>query len=299
MHLPELHFKAWKSTKETIHLYLQIIGKVRMALTPRINHWWHVTLHVTETGLSTGSIPAENVSFRVNFDCLNHLVLVKCSNGLAISIPLFDGLTVAAFYEQFMSALQTISVQFEIDARPYDNPSTIPFPKDDTHSSYDAKAVEKWWRVLVFVDRAFKLHAGKFDGKQSPVQFFWHSFDIALTRFSGKVAQLEGGRVSDREAYSHEVISIGFWPGDENTPFPAFYSYTYPSPEDLEKEDIEPSDAAWHDVNGSPMAILPYDSIRDAEDPQATVLAFAESTYHAGAVIANWPVDSFKIRPLE
>lgn len=296
---PPLPLKEWEKTKDTLHLYLQIVGKIRLALAPRKNHWWFITLYVTSRGLETSPIPYGDLTFDINFDFVDHKLIVASSDGRSSSFPLEDGLSVAKFYKNLFDILHEFGIDISILAKPYDNKSTEPFATDNTHSTYNKEYVNRFWRILVQVDSIFKEFSGRFTGKISPVQIFWHSFDIAVTRFSGKRAPMEGGRLSDREAYSHEVISAGFWAGDDKVPFPAFYSYTYPSPPGVDKEPLSPAEAFWADSNGSPMALYKYDDMREASDPRAALLEFLESSYQAGAKLAGWNIEEFSVRPLE
>lgn len=296
---PPLPLDEWESTKDTLHLYLQIVGKIRLALAPRKNHWWFITLYVTSRGLETSPIPYKDFTFNIHFNFVEHKLVVTTSHGEKSEFPLEDGLSVAKFYKNLFDLLKEYGVNVSILAKPYDNKSTEPFATDNSHATYNKEYVNRFWRILVQVDDIFKEFSGRFNGKISPVQLFWHSLDLAVTRFSGKEAPMEGGRLSDREAYSHEVISAGFWAGDDNMREPAFYCYTYPSPEGLDKEEILPETAMWIDANGSPMAILKYEDMRNADDPRWTLLSFLESTYQAGAKLAGWDVDKFKVRPLK
>ncbi|MCB0723703.1 MAG: hypothetical protein KDC73_03305 [Ignavibacteriae bacterium] len=296
--LPALPLEEWESTKDTLHLYLQIVGKIRLALAPRKNHWWFITFYVTSRGLETSPIPYKDFTFNIHFNFIEHKLIVTTSRGEKSEFPLEDGLTVAKFYKNLFDILNEYGIDVSILAKPYDNKSTEPFATDTAHSSYDKDYVNRFWHILVFVDEVFKEFSGRFNGKVSPVQLFWHSFDLAVTRFSGREAQMEGGRISDREAYSHEVISAGFWAGDANMREAAFYSYTYPSPEGLDKEPISPKEAFWMDANGSPMAIYKYGDLLQESDPRRSLLSFLESTYDAGAKLADWDVEKFKVRPL-
>ncbi|HET6466926.1 MAG TPA: DUF5996 family protein [Geminicoccaceae bacterium] len=284
--LPPLPYDAWAETKDTLHLCCQIVGKVRLALHPKLNHWWHVTLYVVPRGLTTGAIPYGGDSFEVQLDLIEHRVNVVTSRDGARSFAL--GVPVAEFHERLFVALGELGIEAHIVARPYAHPSRVPFADDREHDAYDRDAVHRYWRALVGIDGVLKAFGGRFLGKQTPVHLFWHSFDLALTRFSGRAAPLEGGTPADREAYSHEVISFGFWPGDPTAPEPAFYSYTYPDPRGLLDEPLRPEGALWTDRNGSALALLRYDDVRAAPEPRATLLAFLQSAYEAGARRAGW-----------
>ena len=291
---PPLPLDEWESTKKTLHLFAQIVGKIRMSLMPDLNHWWHVTLYVSTRGLTTGSIPVDGRRFTIEFDFTNHKLVVNASDGTEQSFPLEDGLSVAEFYEHLFSILDSLDIDVDILAEPYDHESTTPFAEDKEHRSYDKPAVERYWQVLSQVDRIFNAFSGRFYGKTCPVHLYWHSFDLAVTRFSGNQgpAMPEASR-SDREAYSHEVISFGFWPGDEEVRAPAFYSYTYPAPDDLEEENLDPDSARWVEQNGSPMAVLMYDDVRNSPDPEETLMQFLQSAYMAGAQKAGWDIEHF------
>lgn len=295
---PEIPLDAWRPTKNTLHLYLQIVGKIRLKLHPRINHWWHVTLYVTPRGVTTGAIPTGRGSFQIDFDFRDHRLVMTTSDGREEDFALFDGLTVADFYASVMANLAKLGIEPEIKAIPYEAPSTTPFADDTENKSYDKRYVELFHTVLVAVDDIMEEFRGRFTGKSTPVHMFWHSFDLALTRFSGKPAPpMPEANMVTREAYSHEVISFGFWFGDDNVPAPAFYSYTAPEPKGLADEPLEPDTAFWDTTKGA-MALLMYDDVRATANPRETALQFLESAYLAGAKRAGWDVDGFKLRQL-
>lgn len=297
---PEIPLEAWRPTKDTLHLYLQIVGKIRLAMHPRINHWWHVPLYVSPRGLTTRTIPYEGGNFEIEFDFKDHEVKMSTSNGEHEDFALYDGLTVADFYSSVFANLAKLDIKPKIWAIPYEGPSKLPFAKNTENKSYDKKYIERFHQILVAVDDILEEFRGRFIGKSTPVHLFWHSFDLALTRFSGKPAPLrEGAGVVEREAYSHEVISFGFWFGDDNVPAPAFYSYAAPEPEGLTEEPLSPSAAKWVESRGAHLALLMYDDIRTAEDLRDMVLEFLESAYQAGAKRARWDVEQFKLRPLK
>jgi hypothetical protein len=297
---PALPLEEWQNTKNTLHLFLQIVGKIRLVLFPRINHWWHVTHYVTPRGLTTRPIPYAGGSFEIAFDFIDHKLRISTSQGMRREIDLHDGLTVAEFYRQVFENLDSLGIHAQIKAIPYEAPSTTPFPEDMENSSYDKEYIERFRQVLVNVNDIFEEFRGRFTGKSTPVHLFWHSMDLALTRFSGKPAKVrEGAGMVEREAYSHEVISFGFWTGDKNVPAPAFYSYTAPEPEGLAEEPLSPAPANWAESNGAHMALLMYEDARSAEDPRKTVLEFLESAYRAGATRAGWDAESFELRPLK
>lgn len=287
---PEIPLEAWRPTKNTLHLYCQIVGKIRLAMHPRINHWWHVPLYVTPRGLSTRTIPYSGGNFEIEFDFQVHRLVIRTSGGRVEDFALYDGLTVADFYKSTFANLKKLGIEPKIWTAPYEAPSTTPFPEDSENSSYDKEYIERFHRVLVTVDGIFNEFRGRFYGKSTPVHMFWHSFDLALTRFSGRRAPVrEGAGTVEREAYSHEVISFGFWFGDDNVPAPAFYSYVAPEPAGLSDEPLTPPAAKWAESNGAHLALLMYDEVRIAEDPHAVVLDFLESAYQAGAKLAGWP----------
>lgn len=293
--LPSLSLEEWEDTRDTLHLYFQIVGKIRMALTPKRNHWWHVTLYVNSTGWGTSPIPFENRTFEININMVDHQLEIITSEGDRKSFKLENGLSVKTFYGKLLASLRDLGIRVQIIAEPYGNKSTIPFAEDDVHHSYDPEYASRFWHVVSWVDTVFKEFCGGFKGKCSPVQMFWHSFDLAVTRFSGRKApEVEGADAVTQEAYSHEVISAGFWPGDIfSLHEPAFYSYTYPLPEGLTDEPLQPPTAKWMEIKGGPMAILTYEDIRKESNPKQALLDFLESTYRAGAKRAGWKVKNF------
>lgn len=295
--LPPLPLDAWEPTKDTLHLYLQIVGKIRLKLMPPRNHWWHVTLYLTARGLTTGPIPYRCFTFEIEFDFIDHRLTIRKSTGAFEQIKLQNGLSVSEFYTSLMKSLDVLGIKVEIQAKPYDVKSKIPFAEDHTHATYNPEQVHNYWQVLSATDGIMQEFSGRFNGKTCPVQFYWHHIDLTVTRFSGKKAPVRpDASLIDRNAYSHEVISFGFWPGDEQVRFPAFYSYTYPSPPGIDKEPLQPETAKWVDSNGSPMALLPYEDLRQSDNPRQALLAFLESAYQAGAKLANWPVEEFQVR---
>ncbi len=287
---PPLPLAAWEDSKTTLHLFLQIVGKVRMALHPKLNHWWHLTLYPAPRGLTTGTIPLADRDLRIDLDLRDHFVALSDSDG---RLERFDipGLTVGGFYRHFFDALAVLGVEAAIKAVPYDHKSKIPFAEDETHGAYDPIYIERFSRTLNGVAGVFEQFRGRFLGKSTPVHLFWHSFDLALTRFSGKAGPpMEGGTQADREAYSHEVISVGFWAGDDNVREPAFYAYAYPEPDGLANARLTPSAARWVEQRGSHLALLPYEAARTDADPTATLLGFLEGAYQGAAALAGWPV---------
>ena len=290
--LPPLPLEDWEATKDTLHLYLQIVGKIRLTLMPHQNHWGHVTLFLSARGITTRPIPYKFYTFEIEFDFIDHQLVIKTSTGATEQFKLQNGLSVAEFYTTLMKSLDVLGIKVDILAKPYDNKSKIPFAEDHTHATYHPEQVQNYWQILTMVDGVMKEFSGRFYGKTCPVQLYWHHIDLTVTRFSGKKLPVrpEASQV-EREAYSHEVISFGFWPGDEQVRFPAFYSYTYPSPPGIHKQPLPPKTASWVDSNGSPMALLPYEDLRQEDDPRQALLDFLESAYQAGAQLAKWPVE--------
>ncbi|HKP70738.1 MAG TPA: DUF5996 family protein [Pyrinomonadaceae bacterium] len=294
---PEMPLDEWRSTKNTLHLYAQIVGKIRLAMHPRLNHWWHVPLYVSPRGLTTRPIPYLGGNFEIEFDFRDHELKIYTSDGRIEDFALYDGLSVADFYSSLFSNLAKLGIEPKIRAIPYEAPSTTPFAEDTVNKSYDKKYVERFHQIQVAVDDILQEFRGRFLGKSTPVHMFWHSFDIALTRFSGKSAPVrDGANRVEREAYSHEVISFGFWFGDDNVPAPAFYAYASPEPAGLADEPLTPASAKWQESNGAHLALLMYEDVRSLDDPRATVLEFLESAYQAGAKRAGWDSESLVLR---
>ena len=280
----------WEATKQTLHLWVQIVGKIKMASSPPRNHWWHVPLYVDARGLTTRLLQSENgLGFTIDLDFLDHHLRVRSDEGAVEELPLHDGLSVAEFYSGVHSILRQLSVDVAIVDVPYRIPVTTPFPADRAHASYDAEVVRKFWRALEWSQRILEEFSGWYCGKTSPVHFFWHSFDLALTRFGGDRAPLlDDADAVTREAYSHDLISFGFWPGDENTPQASFYSYTAPEPPALRQSPLQPANATWVDQGPGSLARLAYEDVRSSKDPRVTLLSFLESAYRAGADAAGW-----------
>jgi hypothetical protein len=288
---PELEYLAWRATATTLQLWTQIVGKVRLALTPWLNHGWHVPLYVNARGIGTSPIHTRDGLLEIDFDFVAHRLVVRTAEPADFGFAL-EPMSVAAFYRRCMDALQLAGCPVAIDPMPNEVPDPIRFPDDETHAAYDAAAVQAFWRALVQVDRVFHLFRTGFLGKASPVHLFWGSFDLAVTRFSGRPAPLHPGGVPGlpdavtREAYSHEVSSAGFWPGSDAYPQAAFYSYAYPTPQGFADASIEPTGAAWSASMGE--WLLPYDAVRTAADPDAALLRFLETTYRAAADLGHW-----------
>jgi hypothetical protein len=288
--LPELPLTGWEETKNTLHLWAQIVGKVRMASTAPRNHWWHVTLYVDVRGLTTRRMLARGgVAFEIDFDFVDHRLVVATNRGETKSFELVDGLSVAEFDEKLHATLAALGIDVAIREQPFRVPATTPFPEDREHASYDRDAVERFWHILEWTDGVLEEFAGWYCGKTSPVHFFWHGFDLAVTRFGGAHAPaLPGVDPVNQEAYSHEVVSFGFWAGDANVREPTYYSYTAPEPAGLREQPLHPMEARWTEYGSGSLALLPYDAVRRASDPRAALLAFLESAYRAGAGLSGW-----------
>ncbi len=286
--LPALPLDSWQDTQATLHMWSQIVGKVRLQLCPLVNHWWNVTFYVTARGLTTSVMPYDGGGVEVLFDFIDHKLLIETSDGSTRMLPLKPQ-SVAEFYQSFMAALAALGVNVKIWTRPCElpEPDTIPFEKDTVHKSYDAEAAHRFWRILVWVDSVLKKFRAGFIGKASPVHFFWGSFDHTATRFSGRRAPERPGADSiTREAYSHEVSSAGFWSGGGDVKGPAFYSYAAPEPPGFAQYHIGPKAAFYHPQLKE--FLLMYDDVRAADSPKAALMEFLQSTYEAGATCGNW-----------
>ena len=288
---PEFSYPAWKETGGALHLWTQIIGKVRLALTPWLNHSWHVPLYVGVHGLTTSPIPYGSRSFEIGFDFIDHVATIATDDGNRKTIPLQPG-SVAAFYATVMQTLAGLGIKVRIGELPSEIPGAIRFSEDRVERAYDLEQANRFWRVLVQADRVLKLFRTGFVGKASPVHFFWGSFDLAVTRFSGRPAPPHAGGVPGlgdavvREAYSHEVSSAGFWPGGGSVEYPAFYSYAYPEPPGFRTSAVQPLAASFNEALSE--FVLPYDAVRNAADPDAALLSFLQSTYEAAANAGRW-----------
>jgi hypothetical protein len=271
-------------------LWAQIVGKVRMASTAPRNHWWNVPLYVDVRGLTTRRLHGSGgVGFQIDFDFLDHRLVVSTNRGETEGFALVDGLSVAAFDAQLHELLARLGVDVAVREVPFGVPITTPFPSDREHASYDPDAVQRFWRVLDWTDEVLEQFSGWYCGKTSPVHLFWHGLDLAVTRFGGRRAPVRpDADAVTREAYSHEVVSFGFWPGDQNVREPCFYSYTAPEPAGLRERPLHPATAAWHDQGAGSIALLPYEDVRTADAPRQTLLAFLQSAYDAGADAAGW-----------
>jgi Family of unknown function (DUF5996) len=290
--LPELHLADWRPTKDTLHLYCQIVGKIRLATTAPRNHWWNVPLYVDIRGLSTRRLHHGDTTFEITIDFVDHALVVRTADGQTKSFELGGGVPVADFDARVHAILDELGVDVKIKEEPFGVPMTTPFAQDSEHGSWDREAITRLWRILDWSDSVFEEFSGWFNGKTSPVHLFWHSLDLAVTRFSGRPAPpVEADRVT-REAYTHEVISFGFWPGDDNLGDAAYYSYTAPEPEGLREQPL--STGEWIKWGSGSLAILPYQTVRTAPAPRTTLLAFCQSAYEAGARLAGWDTSSFE-----
>jgi len=290
--LDVLPYEAWEPTKTTLHLWCQIVGKIALASSSLRNHWWNMTLRITARGVATQRLSSGGTSFDIELDFVDHRAIVRADAHDDVTFRLHDGLCVAEFYELLFAALRAFGIGVRIVARPYGIAGqTTPFAQDREHCSYDAVMVRRWWDVLRWSAGVFERFATEFAGKQSPVHLFWHSFDLAMGRYSGRRAS--GPPPSDpvaREAYSHEVIAFGFWAGDANVAAPTYYTYTAPEPAALTTLPLRPDGAAWSVAGNGHMGTVPYETIRTAGDPEAALLAFLRSAYEAGARAAGWDI---------
>jgi len=288
---PELNYADWKDTCSTLHMWTQIVGKIRLTLSPWTNHSWHVTLYVTSRGLTTSPIPHGSDTFEIRFDFVDHNLRILKSDGGQRVIELKPR-SVADFCRAVMAALDELKLPVKIDMVPNEIVNPIPFDKDETHHAYDAEYANRFWRVLVQADRVFKEFRSRFCGKCSPVHFFWGSFDFAVTRFSGRTAPPHPGGIPHlpdaitREAYSQEVSSLGFWPGADVLPQALFYSYAYPEPAGFGKTRVKPDAASYNSELRE--FVVPYDAVRTAKLPDEALLDFAQSTYDAASTLGKW-----------
>ena len=288
---PELPLEAWADTCATLHLWTQIVGKVRLALTPWINHSWHVTLYVTARGLTTSAIPCGTRAFEIDFDFIDHALRIFASDGRSAGFPL-EAQSVASFHRRIFEALRGIDIRVAINTKPSEIADAIPFDRDEVHCAYDADYANRYWRILLQATRVMTLFRARFVGKCSPVHYFWGAPDLAMTRFSGRKAPTHPGGIPNlpdrvvQEAYSHEVSSCGFWPGGGAIPHAAFYSYAYPEPRGFAAARVKPDTASYSpDLREF---ILPYDAVRLAPSPDETLLEFLQSTYEAAANLGGW-----------
>jgi Family of unknown function (DUF5996) len=283
---PELPLEAWQDTYATLHMWTQIVGKVRLALSPLVNHWWEVALYVNVRGLTTSAIPYGDGIFEVQFDFIEHELVIQTSWGASKTMEL-EPRSVAEFYSEFMAALRSLGIEVKIWTLPCEVPNPVRFERDTQHASYDREYAHRLWKILVLCDTIFKEFRAGFIGKDSPVHFFWGSFDLCVTRFSGRRApERPGADPITREAYSHEVISAGFWPGGGEVKGAAFYAYAAPEPAGFAAQIVKPAAAFYHPVVKE--FLLMYDDVRLAASPREALLGFLQSTYEAGANLARW-----------
>lgn len=289
---PALPLAEWGDTCHTLHMWTQIVGKIRLGLTPLQNHWWNGALYVDTRGLTTSAVPYKGEAFDIRFDFAEHRLEIRTSYGGSKSLSL-EPKSVAAFYQELMSGLHAIGIDVEIDTKPQEVPDPVPFDQDETHGSYDPDYANRFWRILLSTSLVFEEFRAGFLGKASPVHFFWGSFDLAYTRFSGRVAPPRKGIITS-EAYSHECASVGWWPGGGDVKGPAFYAYTAPEPAGYGRKAIKPGGARYdgrlHEF------ILMYEEARRAESPRDEILQFAQSAYEAGADLAQWDRKSLERR---
>ena len=292
---PIFKYEDCKDTISLLHLWTQIVGKVRLKKSPWQNHSWHVSLYVDHQGLTTGNIPYENGVFEIMFDFIHHELKIKTSSGTRDRFPL-GGQTVASFYEMLMEKLKFLGIDVKIHGKPNEIAGAIPFAKNSKRIQYQANQAQNFWKTLVQIQNVFLKFKGKFTGKQSPIHFFWGSFDLAYTRFSGRKAPEFQGELPNmplavmQEAYSHEVCSFGFWPGSEAFPTPVFYSYCYPNHPDFQNQKISPDSAYWNKDMGEFM--LNYEDVQKSSNPSETLMAFLQSSYDAGSHVSNWDRES-------
>ena len=290
---PPLPLREWQDTCETLHMWTQVVGKVRLALSPHVNHWWEVPFYVNARGLTTSAIPYESENFEVQFNFIDHKLEILTSRGQARTLPLAP-CSVAAFYAAFMAALHSLGIEVKIWPMPVEIPNPIRFDQDRTHASYDPEYAHRFWRILETVDTIFKEFRARFIGKASPVHFFWGSFDLAVSRFSGRRAPPRpGADAITQEAYSHEVSSAGFWPGGGAIEDAAFYSYMAPEPGGFSGSPVAP-DRASYNPNLHEFVLM-YDTVRASDSPKEQLLEFLQSTYDAGARLGRWDREALEM----
>src|SRR5262245_31551561 len=282
---PPLPYDAWKDTYATLHMWSQVVGKIALALAPPVNHGWGITYHLNSCGLTTQTLAYGRRSFVIQFDFVDHLLVIHTADGVRRTLNLKPR-TVADFYSEVMAAMLEIGLPVKIWPVPVEIPDPIPFDEDTVHHSYDPEFANRFWRILLLIERVFTAARCTFVGKCSPVHFFWGGFDLAVTRFSGRPAPPREGPAFMREAYSHEVISHGFWPGNDQLPEPVIYAYAVPEPAGLREAHVEPAAAYYHRELGE--FILPYDAVRTASSPDRAILDFVDTTYDRAATLAGW-----------
>ena len=294
---PPLPLEAWRDTYATLHRWIQIVGKIRLAQSPWVNHSWHVTLYVTATGLTTSAIPHGERTFQIDFDLVDHELIIRSSDGRAGGFAL-EPQSVASFYARLMAELARLELPVRIYPRPNEIPDPVRFDQDEVHCAYDRASANRYWRILVQSDRVFNVFRARFIGKCSAVHLFWGALDLAVTRFSGRSAPDHPGGIPNlpdwvtREAYSHEVASCGFWPGGGSIAYPVFYAYAYPAPAGFATAKVEPVEAFYSQDYGE--FVLPYDVVRRSPSPDATLLEFLQTTYEAAADLGKWDRESLE-----
>ncbi|NJP07147.1 MAG: hypothetical protein HC837_16770 [Chloroflexaceae bacterium] len=299
-HWPELSYARWAPTGKNLHMWLQIVGKSRLAWTPWLNHSWHAAFYITGRGLTTSLIPADPHSYEVVFDFIDQQLMIVVTDGQQASIPL-KAMSVAQFYERFFDTLSMLGLATAIHDTPNEVADPVPFHQQTEPGAYDPVAARQFWQALVAMERMFTAFRSGYIGKVSPVHLFWGSFDLAVTRFSGRTAPLHPGGIPalpdtvTQEAYSHEVSSAGFWPGGSGAEYAFFYSYAYPTPDGFANAHVEPAEAFYHETMGE--FILPYEAVRSAADPDATLLRFLNTTYEAAASLGQWPREELECVP--
>ncbi|MEJ2008642.1 MAG: DUF5996 family protein [Acidobacteriota bacterium] len=281
---PALPLAEWEDTYHTLHMWTQVVGKVRLELAPLQNHWWNAAIYVNTRGLTTSPIPYRGEAFEIQFDFVGHRLEIRTSNGQSQTVALAPK-SVATFYREFLAALRAAGIEIAIDPKPQEVLNPIPFDQDETHRSYDPEYATRFWRIVLSTSLVFEEFRARYMGKASPVHFFWGSFDLAYTRFSGRVAPPRKGVITS-EAYSHECSSVGWWPGGGDAKGPAFYAYAAPGPEGYSRQRVRPDAAFYHDQLGE--FVLMYDDVRRATSPRDEILAFAQSAYEAAANLGKW-----------
>jgi hypothetical protein len=292
---PALPYEAWAATQETLHMWTQIVGKIRLKLSPPLNHWWNSALYVTARGLTTSAMPYGDRTFEIQFDFVDHNLVIPISDGTTRYMALYPR-AVADFFKELMAILHQNGIDVTINTLPQEVPNPIRCDVDTVHDDYDAEAAHRFWRVLAQTDMVFKQFRGGFVGKASPVHFWWGSFDLAVTRFSGhRAPERPGADRITREAYSHECTSVGFWPGSSAAPAPVYYAYFAPEPPGFKEAPVRPGPAFYSAELGE--FLLKYDDVRAAVDPRAFLLEFLQSTYDAGADLGHWDREALDWQP--
>src|SRR5690606_9455694 len=301
--LPDLPFENWHDTRITVHLILQIIGTTRLASTPRKNHWWYITLYVSAKGFSTYGIPVNDGldSIEIEFNIGRKAVVITQSAGAEIVISLKENPTIADFYKEYISKLKGTGLSFDFVEKPFDVEIEKPFKNITEYHHFDWEYIENFWKIMQWNNSILQEFSGRFYGKSCPVHIYWHHLDLVVTRFSGKKLPPmdDKARVLEKDSYSHEQISFGFWAGDKNVQEPMYYSYTYPAPKGIDQETLQPEGAKWQDSNGSPMTLLSYEAVKNSNNPRKAVLDFLESAYQAGAKRADWNIQELTVPDLD